>query len=174
MSELSLGQIKGLTVNSNIVTVPSGHTLYAPGHVIQVVHATTSTGVTVTTSTFTDTTLTATITPKLATSKIFVVVSQYAAWYRSGETSGHHLRLMRDATVLSGSGDGRSDFAYLAGLSAIEVSNIHPFTVLDAPNSTSPIVYKTQGSVNIGAGNSVIYQKNGVNPSTITLMEIAA
>ncbi len=36
MSELSVGQLKGLTVNNNVITVPSGHTLYAPGHVIQV------------------------------------------------------------------------------------------------------------------------------------------
>jgi hypothetical protein len=38
MSELTVGQLRGLPVNNNIVTVPSGHTLYAPGHVIQVVN----------------------------------------------------------------------------------------------------------------------------------------
>lgn len=36
MSELSVGQLKGLTVNSNLITVPSGHKLAAPGHVVQV------------------------------------------------------------------------------------------------------------------------------------------
>ena len=36
MSELSVGQLKGLAVNNNVITVPGNHTLYAPGHVIQV------------------------------------------------------------------------------------------------------------------------------------------
>jgi hypothetical protein len=36
MSELTVGQLRGLPVNNNVVTVPSGHTLYAPGHVVQV------------------------------------------------------------------------------------------------------------------------------------------
>lgn len=36
MSELSVGQLKGLTANSNLITVPSGHKLVAPGHVVQV------------------------------------------------------------------------------------------------------------------------------------------
>ena len=38
MSELSVGQLKGLTVNNNTITVPSGHKLYAPGSVVQVVY----------------------------------------------------------------------------------------------------------------------------------------
>ena len=37
MSELTVGQLKGLPVNSNKITVPSGHTLYAPGHTVQTV-----------------------------------------------------------------------------------------------------------------------------------------
>jgi hypothetical protein len=36
MSELSVGQLKGLLANDNVITVPSGHTLYAPGSVVQV------------------------------------------------------------------------------------------------------------------------------------------
>jgi hypothetical protein len=36
MSELSVGQLKGLLANNNVITVPSGHTLYAPGSVVQV------------------------------------------------------------------------------------------------------------------------------------------
>jgi hypothetical protein len=36
MSELSVGQLKGLLANNNVITVPSGHTIYAPGSVVQV------------------------------------------------------------------------------------------------------------------------------------------
>lgn len=35
MSELSVGQLKGLTVNNNIITVPSGHNLVQPGMLLQ-------------------------------------------------------------------------------------------------------------------------------------------
>ena len=43
MSELTVGQLKGLTVNNNVITVPSGHTVKQPGGVIQVQQATSST-----------------------------------------------------------------------------------------------------------------------------------
>jgi hypothetical protein len=36
MSELSVGQLKGLLANNNVITVPSGHQIYAPGSVVQV------------------------------------------------------------------------------------------------------------------------------------------
>jgi hypothetical protein len=36
MSELTVGQLRGLPVNNNVITVPSGHQLYAPGSVVQV------------------------------------------------------------------------------------------------------------------------------------------
>lgn len=36
MSELSVGQLKGLEVNSNTITIPTGHKLYYPGSVVQV------------------------------------------------------------------------------------------------------------------------------------------
>jgi hypothetical protein len=36
MSELSVGQLKGLLANNNVITVPSGHTIYAPGSVVQI------------------------------------------------------------------------------------------------------------------------------------------
>jgi hypothetical protein len=42
MSELSVGQLKGLTVNDNTITVPSGHKLYAPGSIVQVQHVSSS------------------------------------------------------------------------------------------------------------------------------------
>lgn len=36
MSELTVGQLRGLPINNNVITVPAGHQLYAPGSVVQV------------------------------------------------------------------------------------------------------------------------------------------
>ena len=36
MSSLTTGSLRGLPVNNNIITIPSGHTLYAPGMIAQV------------------------------------------------------------------------------------------------------------------------------------------
>ena len=38
MSELTVGQLKGLTVNNNVISIPTGHTLYAPGSIVQVIN----------------------------------------------------------------------------------------------------------------------------------------
>ena len=76
MSELSIGQLKGLTVNNNTITVPSGHKLYAPGTSVQTVQVV-DTSVTTISSGTTDSfiaynNLNTTITPKFANSKFLV------------------------------------------------------------------------------------------------------
>jgi hypothetical protein len=75
MSELSVGQLRGLTVNSNVITVPSGHKLYAPGHVVQVVSVSKTDAFTMSSGAFSTVTgLTASITPTSSSSKILVMV----------------------------------------------------------------------------------------------------
>ncbi len=46
MSELSVGQIKGLASNSNVITVPAGHTIKQAGQILQVKHLTYTTQMT--------------------------------------------------------------------------------------------------------------------------------
>lgn len=83
MSILSVGQLRGLAVNNNVITVPSGHILYAPGSVLQTVYARTDTRTTYSSpnsgngTTITD--LNITITPKLATSRLIM------QWMINGE-----------------------------------------------------------------------------------------
>lgn len=167
MSELSLGQIKGLTVNSNIVTVPSGHTLYAPGHVIQIVTGYTATGVTNSSTTQVDTGLSATITPKSANSKILVVVNQ-SVWKSSGAAENQfNLFLYRDSTQITTLG-----LNILATGSAVAQTGIASNSWLDSPATTSAVTYKTKFS-NYVASSSVVAQQYS-NLSFITLMEIAA
>ena len=74
MSELTVGQLRGLTVNNNVITVPTGHILYAPGSVVQVQTASAGPVVQVISSTtpVTVTGLSIAFSPKFATSKIII------------------------------------------------------------------------------------------------------
>jgi hypothetical protein len=165
MSELLIGQLRGLPVNNNIVTVPSGHTLYAPGHVIQVVQSSTSTMVSNTSTTYVDTGLSATITPKFATSKIFVVINQHVFKGVTATENAVNLRILRGATQIFQAG------SLLRTASTVEINSYQPLQILDSPNTTSAITYKTTVANNTAA-NQVQVQNNS-NPSYITLMEIA-
>jgi hypothetical protein len=187
MSELSVGQLKGLTVNSNVMTVPSGHKLYAPGHVIQVVSVTKTNDYAIALSAggfgTNVTGLEATITPTFSSSKIFVQVSTALARVEGRGIGG--FRIVRNGTPVS-IGDaagsrGRvtsgviNDFANDQSLAPVSAG------VLDSPNSTGALTYGIQL---YGLGSSTfILNRPGVNNdntthmrtvSTITLMEIAA
>ena len=72
-SIVSVEQIKGLASGStpNTVTIPTGQTLHAPGHVIQTIYAQSTSFITSTTASWVEY-LSSTITPKLATSKILI------------------------------------------------------------------------------------------------------
>jgi hypothetical protein len=172
MSELSVGQLKGLTVNNNVMTIPSGHTLYAPGHVIQVVNGSFGTSVSTGGATWVDTGLTATITPKYTTSKILIIVQQNGCG-KSGADTTLLLRLRRndsDVTYFSTGGAWTASTATNLGQSM-------GTSFLDSPNSTSALTYKTQMSAFSPNVGTVFVQHSvgaGFPTSTITLMEIAA
>jgi hypothetical protein len=168
MSELSVGQLRGLTINDNIVTVPTGHTLKAPGSVIQVVRGTTNIEVTSSLNSYVDTGLTATITPKLASSLILVLVEQNGGVKSSGNTSNSlFIRLVYP----NGSSDEFCKFLGFQGASGMLYNATASYTGAYFPNAVTPQTFKTQFS-SVVAGQNVIIQAN--NPiSSITLMEIA-
>lgn len=137
------------------------------GQVLQVVSSSTTTAVSNSTVTYVDTGLSATITPKSATSKILVIVSQHC--YRSpGSTvNGVNITLLRNATDF-----GRMIYAQGYTNTAIEQYLMASFQYLDSPSSTSALTYKTQFSNNTNAAASAV-QADSIGRSTITLMEIA-
>ena len=185
MSELTVGQLRGLPVNNNIVTVPSGHTLYAPGHVIQVVQ-TTKTDTFTTTSGFTPVTgLSATITPKFSTSKILVLGQVTFGLSGSGLDFGG-FRLYGGTTDLYiGAAAGNRARAVFGGYSIVDNGLIvlsGSINYLASPNSTAPqtigveVARLTGGTVfiNRSAGDGDANDSNRVRgASSITLMEIA-
>ena len=182
MSELSVGQLSGLTVNSNVITVPSGHKLYVPGHVLQVVSATKTDTFAMSSSTFTDIpSLSATITPSSTSSKIYVSVTMLTG--QATASTATHFRLVRDSTAI-GIGDAAGSRIRISSSTYAANNNESmptAITFLDSPSTTSASTYKVQMASVLNGNQSVINRSNG-DPdntnsgrsiSTITLMEIA-
>ncbi len=148
------------------------------GNVIQVVQATTSTQVSVTTGGYTDTTLTATITPSSSSSKILVLVSQaFNTSVSSGSQYGG-IRLLRGATVILYPAEySGAPVDFGVGTYGNAVYNRGSINYLDSPATTSATTYKTQGRpyITTSSGTMVFQPSADQNPtSTIILMEIAA
>ena len=163
MSELSVGQLKGLPVNSNVITVPAGNVLYAPGHVLQVVQGTVSPNVSTTSTSFVTSNLSVSITPKSATSKFLITLAN-DYWVAAGNLA--MATIFRNSTNLGGV-NGLS----FVGAPSSQVECGLSMTVLDSPATTSAITY---GSYFRSYGGGTVYAQNGNIPATITVMEIAA
>jgi len=168
MSELSVGQLRGLTVNDNVISMPSGHKLYAPGSVVQVVSASTSTTVTTTSSSFITTGLSASITPLLASSKIAVTATTSGS-SPDGNTVAYWALFRGTVAGTNLAGTFGSSIIYL-GTNALTVSPVSCIA-LDSPGTTSPQTY-TLGFRSNGTAAGVVTQRDGCL-ATITLMEIA-
>lgn len=155
-----------LRVN-NMTNVGGTGPTYAPGHIIQTVHASYSTEVTNNTSTQIDTGLAATITPKSANSKILVIV-QHPAIFKglSNADSSISMFLYRGSTYLQ-----QFNSLNLWTGSSSQITGSTGTQFLDSPNTTSPITYKTT-FLNYANAAYVVAQFRAM-PSTITLMEVA-
>jgi hypothetical protein len=133
--------------------------------VVQIVAATTSSQVQVTTSTLTDTTLTATITPKSASNKVLVLVSQNGVLKDTNNTSATIVlyRAASNIQTMVVYGGYTNSTATVGGLS---ISG----TYLDTPATTSATTYKTQ--VKSEAGTSSVIVQHGGAVSSIVLVEV--
>lgn len=143
------------------------------GNVIQVVQVSYSTLTSTTSGTFTDSGLTASITPTSSSSQILVLVNQQIRVNKSGAAdTGYGFRLVRGSTTIFTRDDSATAQYYTtqAGTSA-DLRFPNTIIYLDSPATTSSTVYKTQ----INSFNtSTVAAQHGSQPSTITLMEIAA
>jgi hypothetical protein len=152
-------------VLTNCTGVPSA--ALPAGSVLQVVQGSYSTQVNNSTSVYVDTGLAATITPKFATSKILVSVSQLLYKSAGNTQNGVNVKLFRGATDLG-------HFIYVLGYtnSLLEVYGQGSIQYLDSPSTTSATTYKTQFASQSNAALAGAQQGN-TGVSTITLMEIA-
>lgn len=159
------GQV--LQVNSG-ATAPEWATPAGGGKVLQVVEGSTSTLASSSSTSFADTGLTATITPSSATSKVLVFVHHTTNNKTSGNSgSSLHIRLLRDATVISEAHGGYTGTALDLNFASSSMS------ILDSPATTSATTYKTTFANSGAAAAAVEVQKNS-DRSSIILMEIGA
>ena len=163
------GLASGVTSVPNLQSFPIGPRLDGAnmpvGSVLQVVNATYATQVSVNSGTAT-TGLTTSITPKFATSKILVLVSQnfYLAFSGGANLYGY-FSLQRNSTAIY-----TGQTAELQLNNAIQYGGRWCVNISDSPattSSTSYTVYYTEQS-----GNATF--QNGGTTSFITLMEVAA
>ena len=181
-SELQVTTIRGVPTgaNANQIVVPAGQTLHAPGHVIQAIDSgAKNTAVSVQSTTFTNTDMiNVAITPKFATSKIYVVVTQNIQVWNSSNYATGRWRILRNiaggsysAVMEDTSTSNGNIFAYDYGGSGINVYSPVTYQFLDSPNTTSQVIYKTQIAQGSNGGNRIT--SDGENPGRMTLLEIA-
>lgn len=186
-SELYVETLKGLTsgANANTVTVGSGQTLYAPGHVIQVqsftLTSTESVSADTSSTSWKDTSLTVDITPTSTTSKIYIACHVMYNYTSAGENV--YMRLLRDSTAISVGDTAGSRTSVTIGVSNSSSSRgaATSFMHLDSPSSTNTLTYKIQLTGNNPSGSIYVnrtadntdafYRPRGT--SSITVMEIA-
>ena len=154
--------------------VPTG----GGGGIIQVVSASTSTEVTVSTTTWTDTGLTATITPTSASSKVFVMITQQYYYTRTANVQGIGIRIYRDTTLvydpLANATGPLEDYMALGNVTSVTYYSTFNRSILDSPNTTSAVTYKTQGRPYLTTGTAAFQPSNVVNgTSTINLIEVS-
>ena len=188
MSQLSVGQLRGLTVNNNVISVPSGHTLTYSGGVLQVVQVVKTDATAMSPGGIWGDVpgMSASITPKFSTSKIFVMVdikafgTQDVAVCRTrilrdgnpiyvGDAASLRPRAMQQSYISSG-GQGLYNMSQMGG------------NFLDSPATTSQVTYKIQiggdGTANTFYINRTQGDRDNASmdargASSITLMEIA-
>lgn len=157
---LTLPTTTGTLVTSNAMPT---------GSVLQVVNATYSTYVAVSSSTYADTGLTASITPSSTSNKILVIVDLNGCSKYSGNTSGS-FKLLKNTTDLFviSSYVGYTNSTSPNGVGSVSV------TYLDSPSTTSSVSYKVQiaSQSNVSYAELNNYTGAFTSTSTITLMEI--
>jgi hypothetical protein len=141
---------------------------------VQIITATTSTSVSVAgTANYADTTLTATITPSSSSNRILVLV--YQPWITTGASDSYGgFRVLRDATIIfNGVGDNIGPFM-IGKTAAGALYGSFSLNLLDAPNTTSAVTYKTMIR-NYSTGTFTTNPSASPDASTsyITLMELA-
>lgn len=174
MSELSVGQLKGLTVNNNTITVPSGHKLYAPGHIVQAQQfidrgqssAGKTTRVTSTTTTFTNL-MTRSIVTQLSNSAILVLAS--ASSYAPSAAARAKARLTRNGTEINA-----DHYAFYHDVATFA---LHTFNMVDYPGVAAGTTLTYNYDVALFQGSNTVqfaYGDAAGGPNTsIVLLEIA-
>jgi hypothetical protein len=167
MSTLRVDNLNART--GTTIAVPTGTSLYAPGHVIQVRTAIKTDIFTMNSGTYTDITgLSVTITPTSTSSRILVTAHTNCSKDANGGDA--YVRLVRGSTAI---GNGNSGFfGQVAGQDYFAV-HTRSVVFLDSPATTSTLTYKLQGQGGVFLVNGRGLDSGFQTSSTICVMEIA-
>ena len=172
------------------IEIPSGHVLQAPGHIVQLVEKQDKANASTTSTSFTNTGvsgLNLSITPKLATSKIFMTVhlqmemggaqTGFIIFARDPAGTPVFFSNTGESAALGGAGNTSNGVSkYFLSQSYDGVNGqIVSHSGIDSPNTTSAITYGIHWGVNGGTGyyNRGVGSASYITNSSISLMEIA-
>tara|TARA_A200000159_G_C7207417_1_gene290617 strand:- start:146 stop:655 length:510 start_codon:yes stop_codon:yes gene_type:complete len=168
MSTMYVNKVQELNVGSGV---------HIPGHVIQVVQQPFTTASSISSTSYTATGLTLSITPKVATSKILVLVNLSAETYQNGNTGPKFfLQILRD---ISGGSETEIAFRRSDSYAGVASNNYYSFSVhgtmnyLDSPNTTNAVTYTVKGKLSSTANSSTLRLQDASSMSTLILQEIA-
>lgn len=193
MSRLVVGQLQAADPSTNLIGVASGDTVYSPGSVVQVVNTTiyTPTAVSVPANATAYTSvpdLVCSITPKSASSKVYIIVRWFGEFSVTNTTWDSMFGLRRNGVSI-GENPGSASAGSSRGINTPVLSyysndanstpEICVFDYLDSPASTSALsyqvfinaVYASTMYTNRTVGSSSSVYEFG--SSSITLWEIA-
>lgn len=177
MSTLHVENLKGLSSgsNANKIIVPSGQTLYAPGHVVQTVVGSTN-SLTTGTSTFA-TIGSGSITPISTSSKILLTLQMhvYVGTFSTDTWIGCLIRVTRNGTVING--DTGSDPYGNGAHKTNDTDRYMEYSTriyIDSPSSTSSVSYVIQGAAKASRSSMTINETAYGDGGNFYLQEIAA
>ena len=187
MSRLTVDTLQGNAATGNKITVPAGHTLIAPGAVLQVVNSTYRDSITYSNTSLNTWPLSVSITPKLATSKMFIM---FDGWIQPNSEMYAQVYLYKNGSNLSSVSNigttGSSQGALAGGVVGLSIGSNNQvnqgrnisFNVMDTAGTTNTITYDircqagnaTYCSYSLGKNTSAWSQAGVLN---LTIMEIA-
>ena len=167
MGTLNLGSATFQSSGANLVDAP-------PGSIIQVVSNTYSTSTSNTTTTFADTGLSASITIS-AGSKVLIMCVQHLDIQRSATGCRCAIKLLRGSTDIFAPANSKN-VGFEGDYSSTQKVLFLPlhFSFLDTGASAGSNTYKIQGKVTTESSSQRVRFQDDSNPSTMTLLEIAA
>jgi hypothetical protein len=153
---------------SNGLTYPNSSTQASSSVVLQVVSVSNPTLYSTTSTSFIASGMSASITPKFATSKIFVLATITVSQATSSVSAAGAIALYRSTTALQ----SPQTYQNFSGSNALSTSPrwVVPINYFDSPATTSSTTYNIYFASYQGTQSISL---NETQPATITLMEIA-
>ena len=163
------GQV--LTADSTAATGLNWATPAGGGKVLQVVYSSYATETTIASTSLTTTGLTGTITPSSASSKVLILVSANAQFYKLSNIQGVKMDLQRASTTILNL--PRVSYGQFAGNTSV-ATHTTPINYLDEPATTSATTYTVRAAARLTTDSGQIFAQTGPSPSTMILIEIGA